>query len=554
MLCLIFISALIYGPAALATDPQTAQGGKTPASASSDPALKAKSAELENSDQSAVVNVSINIDNPVVRVQEPVTITCTVDRDCYLNVIHLGRKGKITFLWPNQDSGWNSRAHANTPIQIPGPRSSFRLQFDGGSPEEHILALACETEGALSDSHDLKRLPGKEIKSLSKDPEDFLDDLWEKLTQTEDRAAWGAGELIIQVGAGDDRLEGRRTDMRPKVTLHAFSGVPDPSWYLTPEQEVALQKMLRSAKSLPASKSQVIPPDLGYRGFSLEGLQDPDLRGKAFVFSDTFEVEGKKTLAVKGDFGLERWLLETAGDALRPETKSYVLGLISASREPAPEISPRQGEQAPENEAEGESDAEEIVPEDLSQFERRSLTEEGLKAPYRFIMRAPRYEPQKWNQPRVRPRNNCYNYGTNRLTGTYAQPGRFSRRPILGRIYCAKVRRAVMADGLIPCGYRRRGESYEQTLPRDLIAKARTVQGHLAAVRVSPGHDYHWFRLDNNGWWSHKPGQAPATDKDRGRKISDPRYSKTYPQFCGYFFVPLHVRVKDETMAPQENK
>ena len=36
--------------------------------------------------------------------------------------------------------------------------------------------------------------------------------------------------------------------------------------------------------------------------------------------------------------------------------------------------------------------------------------------------------------------------------------------------------------------------------------------------------DYHWYRLDDNGLWSHKPGQTPATDKDgKGQAILDPR-------------------------------
>ena len=37
-------------------------------------------------------------------------------------------------------------------------------------------------------------------------------------------------------------------------------------------------------------------------------------------------------------------------------------------------------------------------------------------------------------------------------------------------------------------------------------------------------NDYHWYRLDNNGDWSHKPGQTPATNLDGdGNRIRDPR-------------------------------
>ena len=38
------------------------------------------------------------------------------------------------------------------------------------------------------------------------------------------------------------------------------------------------------------------------------------------------------------------------------------------------------------------------------------------------------------------------------------------------------------------------------------------------------GVDYHWYRLDDNKLWSHKPGGTPATNYDgHGQLISDPR-------------------------------
>ena len=42
------------------------------------------------------------------------------------------------------------------------------------------------------------------------------------------------------------------------------------------------------------------------------------------------------------------------------------------------------------------------------------------------------------------------------------------------------------------------------------------------------GGDFHWYRLDNNGTWSHKPGQTGATDLDyANRPITDPRTADT---------------------------
>lgn len=38
--------------------------------------------------------------------------------------------------------------------------------------------------------------------------------------------------------------------------------------------------------------------------------------------------------------------------------------------------------------------------------------------------------------------------------------------------------------------------------------------------------DFHWYRLDSNGRWSHKAGESPATDlDDNGDQIDDPRTS-----------------------------
>ena len=36
--------------------------------------------------------------------------------------------------------------------------------------------------------------------------------------------------------------------------------------------------------------------------------------------------------------------------------------------------------------------------------------------------------------------------------------------------------------------------------------------------------DYHWYRQDDTGYWSHKPGHTRATDRDAsGNVIVDPR-------------------------------
>lgn len=43
--------------------------------------------------------------------------------------------------------------------------------------------------------------------------------------------------------------------------------------------------------------------------------------------------------------------------------------------------------------------------------------------------------------------------------------------------------------------------------------------------------DFHWYRLDRNGKWSHKPGTTAITDRDGiGGIIADPRHAQNDPR------------------------
>jgi len=67
------------------------------------------------------------------------------------------------------------------------------------------------------------------------------------------------------------------------------------------------------------------------------------------------------------------------------------------------------------------------------------------------------------------------------------------------------------------------------------------------ALVVDEDEDYHFYRQDSNGYWSHKPGATDVTHIDAtGRPIYDPQLaSKLYPgsglhynQFCSYLCAP----------------
>jgi hypothetical protein len=141
-----------------------------------------------------------------------------------------------------------------------------------------------------------------------------------------------------------------------------------------------------------------------------------------------------------------------------------------------------------------------------------------------------------WNKYSVVYNNNCYNYATNRVTNSFAQPGQAS-----GSMYtdmtCDNVYKAASADwGLTPTAYFPFSNKKDET---------------LIALVIAPDYDFHWYRRDNLGQWSHKPGSTPATIYDNSHAvITDPEHADRgyYSQFCGYF------RVKNyPTDADQQN-
>lgn len=59
------------------------------------------------------------------------------------------------------------------------------------------------------------------------------------------------------------------------------------------------------------------------------------------------------------------------------------------------------------------------------------------------------------------------------------------------------------------------------------------------------GWDYHWYRQDSDGYWSHKPGHSEVTNVDAGgKRIWDPQTADrhaiggpNYSKFGGYLCV-----------------
>lgn len=114
-------------------------------------------------------------------------------------------------------------------------------------------------------------------------------------------------------------------------------------------------------------------------------------------------------------------------------------------------------------------------------------------------------------------------------TNTFAQPGRAAGAEAVWPS-CYHVHNAAVADGLEPIS--------------DYPSYVMGFKTGVALV-VDPGSstrnpDYHWYRLDGDGTWSHKPGQTAATNRDNsGNVITDPRTANrgNYSIFCGFYML-----------------
>lgn len=144
---------------------------------------------------------------------------------------------------------------------------------------------------------------------------------------------------------------------------------------------------------------------------------------------------------------------------------------------------------------------------------------------------APLYEPMWWNDAGQKQwNNNCYNYATNYRSDTFAQPG-LAAGAEYTQLSCASVRPAAVADALIA---------------KPFANNKCPGEGHLVALVIAPGIDFHWYRKGRNGYWSHKPGGTQATNVDNSNAlIPDPRTANRgmYTQFCT-FMVVMHGHVK----------
>ena len=296
-----------------------------------------------------------------------------------------------------------------------------------------------------------------------------------------------------------------------RITVDMFSGRPNPVIELSAKESREALAMLASRRPIEKGEPGLPPePTLGYRGLIVEQVGAIDRKlPRSFRVADDTVLSRQATQMVEDD-AFEQFVLSPG--------RLRQLGL---------------GREFPK-----------VLERELARFRRvRKLWPWPWHPPHhKFPLRprcrcAPLYEPAWWNDGAQRQlQNNCYNYGTNYRTDTFRQiPGGSQPGAAAGAMYGSltgpAVLAAAIADGLID------SPSANNKCPGE---------GHLAALVIAPGIDFHWFRKGRSGYWSHKPGSTPVTNLDNSNAlIPDPRTADRgmYTQFTT-FMVVMHGHVK----------
>jgi hypothetical protein len=274
------------------------------------------------------------------------------------------------------------------------------------------------------------------------------------------------------------------------VRLNVMSGGEDPEWRAniklvgTPCPDVA--------RPLPWYK-------MGYRGFELI-------------------IKDQKKLCVYDNYELELALLMTGGQHILEAVSKHVNSELGRLRDTKAELKEQWAKEA------------------MAYYNQYNV-KDNCSVPVRGSDAATVYAPSKdvcghWVSHQSE--NNCYDYGNDIATDTFAQPGRGSGQKWTSNT-CDDMRESATRDGLVWNG--------------TVLPKQQPEVGHYAALLIWPGTNFHWIRFDSDpaGYWSHKPGGTPLRNVDNNNKpITDPSKSDFTPwtQFCGYMStVPSKVTI-----------
>jgi hypothetical protein len=106
------------------------------------------------------------------------------------------------------------------------------------------------------------------------------------------------------------------------VELDIYSGRPNPSWALSPQDADSFDSKLAA---LPSAQPSTLADPLGYRGFIVRARHGDDETRTAVQQGHVQSTRGQTT-TFRGDPGraLERWLLDTGRATLPPDVVQAV--------------------------------------------------------------------------------------------------------------------------------------------------------------------------------------------------------------------------------------
>jgi hypothetical protein len=302
--------------------------------------------------------------------------------------------------------------------------------------------------------------------------------------------------------------------MAVRIRIDIFSGLQNPVIELDDKKASAVLDRLKPMHALSQAEVEAIPPIpiLGYRGLMVEqvGARTSKSLPKAFRVS-AGQLVGPELMHQPADENFEDFVFGKKGiigqTKLGKKFVEFAKQQVERSRTVREQLltTPSAGETA--------------------KAEASILAFTNVTAP--ACSCAPVNEPAWWNDGGLKQlNNNCYNYSTNYRSDTFAQPGRAQGILITtATCFCPFVKLAAESDSLIDA------PAANNECP---------PEGHLVALVMAPGFDFHWYRKGQDGLWSHKVGPAPVTNLDNsGRLIMDPRTADRGPyiDFCSFMVV-----------------
>ncbi|KAL0477593.1 insoluble matrix shell protein [Acrasis kona] len=274
---------------------------------------------------------------------------------------------------------------------------------------------------------------------------------------------------------------------RTLVVMHIFSSDKNPQWYLEGADRTNLLELV--APLYQNKENECYPNlhnlNLGYSGFSIVDSAD------------------KKCLHVHNSKEAEDFLLQIyIKNSIAENASSKKLTAII-------------------------DHASEVIRDGLRIERKNEMYANGFNL-------EPIRGPDNWNQSPWQYQNNCYNYGNDVRTDTFAQPGRGTQHKWEENT-CTSVFDAAVRDGLLP---------YSDKLPE---WEEKPKVGHFIALVIWPDVNFHWYKKDIDGYWSHKPGGTAARNVDNSdERIKDPSRADRGPYtiFCTYLVsVPSKVQI-----------